>query len=88
MSEKSSIVVVYSTHTEAEDAIRELQKSGFDLAKLSVIAKDSHTEGHVVGYYMTGDRMEYWAKGRHFGAGCGVCLRAPLILQCLVWAPF
>jgi|SRR6516165_5183701 len=69
MSEKSSIVVVYSTHTEAEDAIRELQKSGFDLAKLSVIGKDSHTEGHVVGYYITGDRMEYWGKRAAFWGG-------------------
>ncbi|HDO26064.1 MAG TPA: permease, partial [Nitrospirae bacterium] len=36
MSEKqNSVVSIFNTHTEAEDAVRELQKSGFDMKKLS-----------------------------------------------------
>lgn len=38
--DKSAIVAIYETHHEAEDAIRELQKSGFDMQQLSIVGKD------------------------------------------------
>ena len=66
--EESAIVAVYDTHTEAEEAIRELQKMGFDMKKLSIVGKDYRTEEDVVGYYTTGDRMKKWGK---FGAFWG-----------------
>ena len=31
MSETNSCIGIYNTHTEAENAIKELQKSGFDM---------------------------------------------------------
>ncbi len=68
MTEKNSCVAIYNTHTEAEGAVKELQKSGFDMKKLSIVGKDYHTEEHVVGYYNTGDRMKNWGK---FGAFWG-----------------
>jgi uncharacterized membrane protein len=68
MSEKNSVVAVLSSHTQAEDAVRELQKDGFDMTKLSIVGKDYHTDEHVVGYYTSGDRMLYWGK---FGAVWG-----------------
>lgn len=37
--EKSAVVALYETHAEAETAIRELQKSGLDMQKLSIIGK-------------------------------------------------
>ena len=49
-------------HSAAEDAVKELQKSGFDMKKLSVVGKDYHTDEQVVGYYNAGDRMKYWGK--------------------------
>jgi uncharacterized membrane protein len=64
----NSVVAVYETHDQAESAIRELQKEGFDMKKLSIVGKDYHTEEHVVGYYNTGDRMKRWGK---FGAFWG-----------------
>ena len=70
MSEKkNSAVSIFNTHTEAEDAVRELQKSGFDMKKLSIIGKDYHTEENVVGYYNTGDRVKYWGKLGAFWGG-------------------
>ena len=57
MSEKNAVVAVYNTHVEAEGAVKELQKSGFDMKKLSIVGKDYHTEEHVTGYYNAGDRM-------------------------------
>ena len=68
MSEKNSIVAIFASHNGAEDAVRELQKDGFDMKKLSIVGKDYHSDEHVVGYYNTGDRMMYWGK---FGAFWG-----------------
>jgi hypothetical protein len=69
MSDKNSVVGIYKTHTDAEAAVKELQKSGFDMKKLSVVGKDYHTEENVVGFYNAGDRMKYWGKlGAFWGA--------------------
>ena len=69
MSNMSSVVSVFSSHDQAEAAIRELQKDGFDMKKLSIVGKDYHTDEHVVGYYTTGDRMLYWGKLGAFWGG-------------------
>jgi len=62
MSETNSVVAIYDTHSQAEEAVKELQRSGFGMKKLSIVGKDYHTDEHVVGYYNTGDRMKYWGK--------------------------
>ena len=49
MTSEDSIVAVYEKHTEAEQAVQELQRAGFDLKKLSVVGKEYHTDEHVVG---------------------------------------
>lgn len=69
MSVENSVVSIFNTHHEAEEAIKELQKSGFDLKKLSVVGKDYQTEEHVVGYYNMGDRVKYWGKLGAFWGG-------------------
>ena len=69
MTETNAAIAVYDNHSEAEDAVRELQKSGFDMKKLSVVGKDYHTDEHVVGYYNAGDRMKYWGKQGAFWGG-------------------
>ena len=69
MSKQNSVVAIFESHTQAEDAVRELQKSGFDMKKLSIVGKDYHTDEHVVGYYTTGDRMMYWGKLVRFWGG-------------------
>jgi uncharacterized membrane protein len=69
MSDKNSVVATFESHERAEDAIRELQKSDFDMKKLSIVGKDFHTEENVVGYYSTGDRMAYWGKLGAFWGG-------------------
>ena len=75
MFKTSSVVAVYKSHDQAEEAIRELQKDGFDMKHLSIIGKDVHTEEHVVGYYTTGDRMLYWGKlGAFWGGFWGLLL--------------
>ncbi len=58
----TTVVAVYKSHAEAEAAVKELQQSGFDMTKLSIVGRDYHTDEHVVGYYNAGDRMKYWGK--------------------------
>ena len=69
MEEKSAVVAIYDTHEEAEEAIRELERSGFDMQKLSIVGKDYQTEEEVVGYYTTGDRMKAWGQSGAFWGG-------------------
>ena len=69
MSKNNSVVAVYPSHTAAEAAIKELQKSGFDLKKLSIVGRDYHTDEHVVGYYNVGDRIKVWGKTGAFWGG-------------------
>ena len=69
MSKNNSVVAIYPSHTAAEAAIKELQKSGFDLKKLSLVGRDYHTDEHVVGYYNVGDRRKVWGKTGAFWGG-------------------
>jgi len=69
MSKKNAAIAVFEGHTEAEDAVKELQKSGFDIKKLSIVGKDYHSDEHVVGYYNSGDRIKYWGKLGAFWGG-------------------
>ena len=69
MEDTNAVVAIFDTHSEADEAVRELQKSGFDMKKLSVVGKDYHTEDHVVGYYNAGDRMKHWGKLGAFWGG-------------------
>jgi uncharacterized membrane protein len=69
MSEKNAVVAVYPSHSQAEEALKELQKSGFDMKKMSIVGKDYHSDEQVVGYYNAGDRMKRWGKYGAFWGG-------------------
>ncbi len=83
MADTNAVIAVYGTHSAAEDAVKELQKSGFDMKKLSVVGKDYHTDEQVVGYYNAGDRMKYWGKwGAVWGGFWGLLFGAAFF-----WVP-
>lgn len=69
MSVTNSVVAIYETHEQAEEAVKELQQAGIDMKCLSIAGKDTHTDEHVVGYYNAGDRMKYWGKVGAFWGG-------------------
>jgi uncharacterized membrane protein len=93
MSLSNTAVAVFHSHEAAEKAIRELEKSGFDMKTLSIVGKDYHTEEHVVGYYNAGDRMLYWGQlGAFWGGFWGLLLGSaffwvPGVGQVLVAGP-
>ena len=81
MNKNNSIVAIYPSHTAAEAAIKELQRSGFDMKKLSIVGRDYHTDEHVVGYYNAGDRMKHWGKmGAFWGGFWGLLFGSGLFL--------
>ena len=83
MSDTSAVIAIYDTHSTADNAVKELQRSGFDMKKLSVIGKDYQTDEQVVGFYNAGDRMKYWGKlGAFWGGLFGLLLGAALF-----WVP-
>jgi hypothetical protein len=69
MKNNDAVVAIYKSHVEAEAAVKELQRSGFDMKKLSIVGRDYHTDENVVGYYNAGDRMKSWGKTGAFWGG-------------------
>jgi len=69
MSTQESVVAVYPTHTEADQAVKTLQHGGFDMHNLSIVGRGYHTDEHAIGYYNAGDRMKYWGKVGAFWGG-------------------
>jgi len=65
----SAVIGVFATHGHAEDTVKDLQKAGFDMRKLSIVGKGYHSEEHPVGFYTTGDRMKAWGGIGAFWGG-------------------
>jgi uncharacterized membrane protein len=68
-STNDNMVAIYDTHEEAEFAVRKLKTSGFDMKKLSIVAKNPHVEEQVTGFYTTGDRVKHWGGVGAFWGG-------------------
>lgn len=77
MNKENAIIAVYQTHSQAEETIRELELSGYDMKRLSILGKGYHSEEYPIGFYTTGDRMKSWgATGAFWGGLWGVLLGA------------
>ena len=73
MTKPDIAVAVYDTHTKAEDAVKALQRAGFDMTKVSIIGRGYHTDEHVVGFLNAGDRAKVFGKfGAFWGGLMGV----------------
>jgi uncharacterized membrane protein len=69
----SNAVATFDRHENAEAALLELQRNGFDVRKLSIIGREPHTEEHAVGFYNVGDRAKVWGKrGAFWGTIVGI----------------
>jgi predicted acylesterase/phospholipase RssA len=63
-----SVVAVYKTHREAEDAVRKLERAGIPIRKVSIIGRDFQLREDVQGYYRPSDAAK---EGAGFGAWVG-----------------
>ena len=69
MSQENAGTAVCNTPVEAENAVHELQRSGFDLKKLSLAGKDPQADEKLVGFYNLGNRMQFWGEQGAFWGG-------------------
>jgi hypothetical protein len=69
MNTTNSLVAIYETHDQSEQAFRDLRQAGVEMGSLSIAARDTHSDDHVVGYYSTDDRMKHWGKADGFWGG-------------------
>lgn len=77
MSDKHAVIDTFRTHVEAEAAVVELQKAGFDVKKVSIIGQEYQTTEHVRGFLTWKDTAKtgagsagYW--GSFFGGFFGI----------------
>jgi hypothetical protein len=66
MNTEDIAVAIYGTHQEAEESIKTLQRSSFDMRKLSIMGRDYGTEEHVLGHFNAGDRVKLFGKWDKF----------------------
>src|SRR5277367_3483343 len=73
-------VALYDQHTQAENAVKALQRAGFDMKKISIIGKDYETEEHVIGYLNAGDRAKIFGKyGAYWGGLMGILFGSAML---------
>lgn len=78
-------VAVYDQHTQAENAVKTLQRAGFDMKKISIIGKDYESEEHVIGFLNAGDRAKIFGKyGAFWGGLMGVLFGSALMFVPIV----
>lgn len=75
-------VAIFDTHQQAADAVRELQRGGFDMRRLSIVGRDYHTDEHVVGHFNAGDRARFFGKYGVFWGGLAGMLRRAAPAAC------
>lgn len=56
------IVAVFEWVDRAEAAVETLQAAGFDLTRLSIIAKDEHSGERLLGWAGSGRRLRFWGR--------------------------
>jgi uncharacterized membrane protein len=73
-------VALYDQHSQAENAVKTLQRAGFDMKKISIIGKDYETEEHVMGFFNAGDRARIFGKyGVFWGGLIGILFGSALL---------
>jgi hypothetical protein len=62
VQERNATVAVYGDLEHAEEAVRTLERAGFDMAALSIIATGMTEERHVIGFDTPAVREGRWAR--------------------------
>ncbi len=80
MNKTDLAVAVYDSHEQAEEAVRELAKAGFNMKGISILGKDYQTEESVVGYFNAGDRAKFFGKlGAFWGGLAGLLFGSAML---------
>lgn len=82
MSEQS-VIGVYQTMSEVEEAVRMLDKGGFPIKQVSFVAQDMQSETEVHGYVTTGDVAKAGARTAAWVGG----IFGLLVGAAFIWVP-
>jgi hypothetical protein len=78
-------IAIYDNHADAEEAVKTLQRAGFDMKIVSIIGKDYQTEEHVIGFLNAGDRARIFGKyGAMWGGLMGLLFGSTMMFVPLV----
>lgn len=75
----NTVISVFENHVDAEEAVKALHSSGFDMKNISIVGKGSHSEEHPVGFYTKGDRIKTWGSVGAIWGGIWGILFAPAV---------
>ncbi len=81
MSNPESPFFVFDTHASADEAVRMLGQSGFDMTKLSLGRKGFHSEEKQRGFYTPGLRIKAWGSIGAFWGGVWGLLLSPAVFM-------
>ena len=59
---QNSLVAVFQSHKEAEDSLKDLQKLGFDMKKLSVIGRDHYSKSGIAAHYVVNQKPKFFGS--------------------------
>lgn len=62
MDYTDATIAIFSTHADADAAVKKLTAANFDIKQLSVVGKGYHTQEQAVGFYNAGDRVMFWGS--------------------------
>lgn len=86
----ATIVGVYATATQAEDAVREMTAAGIDIRDLSVIGQGSEAGAQPMGFSWARDRVRAWGRRGVLWSGLwgllvtGVVMTVPMLGQVVI----
>lgn len=83
--ERNATVAVYGDLEHAEEGVRALERAGFEMAQLSIVARGMSEEHHVIGFDTPAVREGRWARwGAFWGVLFGAFVFIPGIGQLAV----
>ena len=84
-TQTDAVVATFAHHHQAEAAVRKLDAAGLDMKHFSIVGKGYHTEEKVIGFYNTGDRIQFWGQNGAMWGGLwglffgGMMLTLPVV---------
>jgi hypothetical protein len=70
--DQDNVIGTYGANADAEEVVKELRKSGFDITNLSIIQKGVDIEHRIVGFDGEDERSRYWGtRGALWGSAFG-----------------
>jgi hypothetical protein len=74
-------IAIYSSHKDAEAAIKMLRDRDLDLAQVSIAGRDFHREKLALGFYTMGQRFAFWGgRGALWGSLSTILVEDSLFL--------